>query len=405
MEFDNKTTNHPSSSNPSSKASSTASGEEMPASRKKTIESKGIASAAMDVLEQLDNNKEKLTLEADGDTVPVTSLNKVFWPAHGAEEAITKRDYLRYLARVSGYVIPHLTDRLITLVRFPNGIDEGRFYQKHWEKGLPKFVKTVKVFTEHENKDQDFLLCNNLSTLLWLGQIADLELHTSHTRMNQLIDGAKLSMNMTGSVAQVEASIANYPDYLVLDLDPYLYSGREKLGAEPELHKQGFKNCGKVANYLKAHLDDLKLESFIKTSGKTGLHIYVPIKRNIDYDIVRKVSQLICQQVLKDHPNEVTMDWAVVKRTGKVFMDHNMNARSKSLASIYSPRTAPEASISMPIKWGELKNIYPSDFNMRSAPERLAKLGDLWTDILNHKNDLKAILSDSQLLQETEVSS
>ncbi|HEY9757763.1 MAG TPA: non-homologous end-joining DNA ligase [Oculatellaceae cyanobacterium] len=347
---------------------------------------------AKDVLAQLDNDNEKLNLAVNGDLLALTNLNKVFWPEHGSEPAITKRDYLIYLTKVSNYVIPHLADRLITLVRFPNGIEGGRFYQKHWEKNLPNFVKTALVYTEHEERDQDFLVCNNLSTLLWLGQIADLELHTSHTRINPEPDGRHLPLKMSGSPQELEVSIMNFPDYLVLDLDPYLYSGKELEGAEPELHKQGFKSCCQVALYLKKLLDGVKLDTFIKTSGRTGLHIYIPIERTIDYDTVRAMSQAICKQILKDHPDEVTMDWAVVKRTGKVFMDHNMNARSKSLASIYSPRVAPEACVSTPVSWDELNNIYPTDFTMRSVPERLESKGDLWSDILEHKHDLMAML-------------
>ncbi len=345
------------------------------------------------VLEQLNNDKDKANLELDGFSLPVTSLNKIFWPAFGSEAAITKRDYLIYLAQVSNFIVPHLTDRLLTLVRFPNGINESRFYQKHWEQNLPKFVKTVRVYTEHEEKDQDFLVCNNLATLLWLGQIADLEIHTSHTRIDPHPDATNLPTKTTGSVETLEASIMNYPDYLVLDLDPYLYSGKEKKGDEPGLHRQGFQDCCDVAFFLKEHLDRLRLSSFIKTSGKTGLHIYIPIERNIDYDTVRSLSEIICRQVLHEHPKAVTMDWAVVKRTGKVFMDHNMNARSKSLASIYSPRVAAEGCVSTPLEWGELRDVYPTDFTMRSLPERLAARGDLWNDILDHKNDLRKILS------------
>ena len=347
--------------------------------------------SALWVLEQLANEKEKLTLEVAQAIIPVTSLNKILWPAQGDQPPITKRDYISYLAKVSDYVIPHLTDRLITLVRFPNGIEGMRFYQKHWEQGLPKFVNTARVFTEHENKDQDFLVCNNLPTLLWLGQIADLELHTSHTRMVTDSEASHLSTDMTGSVKVLEESIANYPDYIVLDLDPYLYSGREKEGEEPELHRAGFENCREVAFILKTHLDALKLNTYVKTSGKTGLHIYIPIKRNIDYDTVRAMAEAICRQVLKEHPDKVTMEWAVKKRGSKIFMDHNMNARSKSLASIYSARVAPEACVSTPLSWDELSDIYPTDFNTHTLPERLLRTGDLWQDILHHKNDMKLL--------------
>lgn len=359
--------------------------------KKKIDSTKSNSKSVKSVLEQLDTEAQKTTIEVDGFSVPVTNLDKVFWPQYEGKPAITKRDYLKYLARVSPFLIPHLTDRLMTLVRFPNGIHSGKFYQKHWEHKLPAFVETAKVFTEKEGMDQDFLLCNNLATLLWLGQIADLELHTSHTRVKPEPDAMHLSTDMTGSVEQLEISIGNYPDFIVLDLDPYLYSGKEKKGAEPELHKKGFEKCREAALYLKTHLDSIGIESFVKTSGKTGLHIYIPILRNVDYDTVRSISQILCSHVLKEHPDEVTMEWSVRNRTGKVFLDHNMNARSKSLASIYSARVSPEACISTPIDWDELGDIYPTEFDMQTVPNRLSEVGDLWSEILEHKNDLAAL--------------
>ncbi len=351
------------------------------------------------ILEQLNTGKEKLALEVEGNKIPFSNLNKVFWPGTANMEPVTKRDYAIYLAKVAPYLLPHLRDRLITMVRFPNGIAQGRFYQKHWEQKLPPFVETIRHFTEHAGRDQDFLVCNNISTLLWLAQIADLELHTSHTRNNPEPEGSTLSRNYTGSVENLEQSLLNYPDYLVFDLDPYSYSGKEKKGEEPELHQKGFKQACDLAFWLKELLDSLKIESFIKTSGRTGLHIYIPIVRTIDYDTVRTLSEIIGRQILKDHPEDVTMDWAIVKRTGKVFLDHNMNARSKTLGSIYSPRVAPEATISTPIEWSELRSIYPHDFTMRSVPERLKEKGDLWADILNHKNDLEKLLINTDKSQ------
>ncbi|MBS1954315.1 MAG: non-homologous end-joining DNA ligase [Cyanobacteria bacterium SZAS-4] len=349
-------------------------------------------SMTAEILEQLETDKEKLELEVEGNKIAFSNLNKVFWPATSTTEAVTKRDYAIYLARVAPYLLPHLKDRILTMVRFPNGIAQGRFYQKHWEHKLPPYVETVRHFTEHAGFDQDFLICNNLSTLLWLAQIADLELHTSHTRNNPEPEGSTLPRNYTGDVQTLEASLLNYPDYMVIDLDPYTYSGKEKKGEEPELHEKGFKQACQVAHWVKELLDNLKIEAFIKTSGRTGLHIYVPIVRTIDYPTVRMLSEIIGKQILKEHPEDVTMDWTIVKRTGKVFLDHNMNARSKTLGSIYSPRIAPEATISTPIEWSELGHVYPHDFTMRTVPDRLKKKGDLWADILDHKNDLEKLL-------------
>lgn len=362
---------------------------------KRTTKKEAPSSVLNEVLEQLDNDKEKLVLQVEGNEIALSNLNKVFWPGGEMGHPVTKRNYIQYLIKVAPYIIPHLTDRPLTLIRFPNGIAGGKFYQKHWDKGLPGFVKTVRFFTEQANVDQDFLVANNVSTLVWLAQIADLELHTVHTRIDPNPDALNLSQDYTGSVEKVENSILNYPDYLVLDLDPYLYSGKEQKGAEPELHKEGFKRGVEVAYWLKDLLDALKIKAYVKTSGRTGLHIYVPILREIDYATVRGICEVFGRQLLKEHPNAITMDWAVVKRTGKVFFDHNMNARGKSLASIYSPRIAPEASVSMPLDWDELDSVYPTDFTVDTVPEILAKRGDRWKDILENKNDLMSLLGGS----------
>jgi bifunctional non-homologous end joining protein LigD len=343
------------------------------------------------ILKDLDNDLDHLEIAVGNDKIPLSHLNKVFWPKSGKHADITKRGYIGYLVRVAPYLLPHLHDRMITLIRFPNGIGGGRFYQKHWEDNLPQFVETVRAYTEHEKRDQDFLLCNNLSTLIWLGQVANLELHTSHTRISADPDALSLPSTVTGSLEQIESSILNYPDYMVFDLDPYLYSGNEHKGEEPALNRKGFRKTCDLALWLKELLDSLSLQSFVKTSGKTGLHIYIPILRNVDYDTVRQFSEEIGRRVQNSHAHDVTMEWSVAKRTGKVFLDHNMNARSKSLASIFSPRVAEGAPVSTPLHWDELSKVYPTDFTIDSLPERLEREGDLWSEILSHKNDLRQL--------------
>ncbi len=344
------------------------------------------------LLDALDNSEDDLLLNVEGNDIALSHLNKIFWPTHGGNAAIRKRDYIRYLIQVAPYLLPHLQDRILTLIRFPQGIAGVKFFQKHWQENRPAFVQTVNAYTEHDKADQTFLLCNNLSTLVWLGQIADLELHTSHTRISKMPDGKKLASNFTGSLSNIENSLLNYPDYLIFDLDPYLYSGREAKGSEPELHHRGFQKACQAALWLKELFDQLSIEAFVKTSGRTGLHIYVPIERNIDYDSVRSISQHIGQYILAAHKKDLTMDWSVSKRTGKVFLDHNMNARSKSLASIYSARIAKEASVSTPVRWDELENIYPTAFTIATTPARLHKIGDLWYEILSRKNNIKELL-------------
>lgn len=334
--------------------------------------------------------KESDLIEIEGHKIKLTSLNKLFWP----DAEITKRDYIEYLMAVGPYILPHLKDRPFTLIRYPDGIYGEKFFQKHYPYKLPDFVLTVKHYSEHNAKDSTFLICNNLATLIWLAQIADLEFHVAHTRIDPNPDAKTITGKFTGSEKEIENSLLNYPDYVVLDLDPYLYSGKEKKGEEPELHKKSFVKACSMAVSLNEMLLALQIKSFVKTSGKTGLHIFIPIKRNIKYEIVRDMAETIGRHLLERHPKDVTMDWSVKKRTGKIFFDHNMNARGKTLASIYSCRNSPIASVSMPLTWQQVEshNVYPLDYHLRNVPQILAEQGDLWGDILKHKNDLTKLL-------------
>jgi bifunctional non-homologous end joining protein LigD len=149
-----------------------------------------------------------------------------------------------------------------------------------------------------------------------------------------------------------------------------------------------------VALWFKEVLDELTLSSFVKTSGKTGLHIYVPIKRDLNYKAVRSAAETIGRYLLQRHEKEITMEWAVEKRRGKVFIDYGQNVRGKTLASVYSPRPDPEAAVSTPLHWEELGKVYPIQFSILTLPDRLKKIGDLWADILDAKHDLKKILDE-----------
>lgn len=334
--------------------------------------------------------KESDLIEIEGHKIKLTSLSKQFWP----DAEITKREYIEYLLGIGPCILPHLKDRPVTLIRYPDGIYGEKFFQKHYPYKLPEFVETVKHYSEHSTKDSAFLMCNNLATLVWFAQIADLEFHVAHTRINPNPDAKTITGKFTGSEKEIENSLLNYPDFMVLDLDPYLYSGKEKKGEEPELHKKGFAKACSMAISLNEMLLELQIKSFVKTSGKTGLHIFIPIKRNIKYEIVRDMAETIGRHLLERHPKDVTMDWSVKKRTGKIFFDHNMNARGKTLASIYSCRNSPIASVSMPLTWEQVesKEVYPLDYHLRNVPSILAEQGDLWVDILKHKNDLTKLL-------------
>jgi bifunctional non-homologous end joining protein LigD len=346
------------------------------------------------VIDQLDNKDQNVKLELGEHTIGLTSLNKEFWPANKEADLppFTKRDMLIYLAKVSDYMIPHLAERPLTMIRFPEGIHGEKFFQKHWEQKKPDFVESVHLYSESNNEDQNYLLVNNLPTLLWLGQLGTLEYHVWGSRCVDGADAKGLGLKFTDSTENIEQSVLNYPDFIKFDLDPYLYSGKEAEGDEPELHKEGFEQAKTVGFWLKQLFESMKLNSFVKTTGKTGLHIFVPIERNLDYGAVKDIAETFSRSLEREHPKEITTEWSTKKRTGKLFMDYNMNVRSKTLNSPYSPRALPNQSISMPVTWDELRDIYPTDFTMRNAPERLAAKGDIWSSILDAKKDLSRLL-------------
>lgn len=362
--------------------------------------SKAAATAVSEVdaiLQQLESKANQINLAVGGAQIRLTNLDRVYWPAdeRARRPPITKRDLIRYLAGVSRFMLPHLRDRPLTMIRMPEGIDGERFFQKHSERRLPDFVETVNVFSEHKGEKHDYVLANNLPTLLWLGQMGTLEFHVWHSRTSVGADAAVDSTDYDSSVAALEASVLNYPDYVVFDIDPYIYSGKEAKGAEPELNRKGFAGGRKVAFWLRALLKEMSLEAVVKTSGKTGLHVFVPIERTVTFDGARQVCEMVGRHVMRQHPREITMEWAVVKRTGKIFVDYNMNVRGKTLNVAYSPRGVRGAPVSMPLTWEELEAAEPMDFTMGNVLARLERTGDRWHDVFSAKQSLAQAFGSS----------
>ena len=349
-----------------------------------------------EILEQVSTSREKLLLEVGVHRISLTNLNKVLWPEAGNHAAVTKHDMISYYVGMGPLIIPHLRDRPLTLTRYPNGIEGTSFYQKRWEDKLPEFVETVRLFSSHNEGDVEYIVVNNLPTLVWLAQLADIELHPWLSRISNGADAQSLPATFTGTKSTLEASVLNYPDFIVFDLDPYIYSGKEKAGDEPELNRRAFAKAGEVARTLKEILDQLSLSSFLKTSGKTGLHIYVPVLRQYNYTITRKTCELVGRFLMQQRPMDVTMEWSVSKRSGKIFLDHNQNVRGKNMASIYSLRPLPGAPVSTPLRWDELSDVYPPQFDIQSVPSRVEELGDLWAEIHDAKHDLRRLLETEE---------
>jgi len=354
----------------------------------------GADSGLEEILEQLESSRNAFDLVTGSHRIRLTHLDRVYWPADPAlqQPALTKRDLLRYLAQVSSSMLPHLSDRPLTMIRMPDGIRGQRFFQKRWTQERPAFVETVTVFSEHKDEMHEYLLCNNLPTLIWLGQSGTLEFHVWHSRARPGRDAISSSTDYASSLEAMEASVLNYPDYVVFDIDPYIYSGKEAPGAEPELNTIAFEKGKEVAFALRELLQSMTLEPIVKTSGKTGLHVFVPIERTLDFDAARHVSELVSRHLMRLHPQDITMEWSVPKRTGKIFMDHNMNVRGKTLNVAYSPRGEPGAPVSMPLTWEELAQAHPLDFRLTNVVKRLSGTGDRWRDALKRKQDLARAL-------------
>ena len=316
----------------------------------------------------------------------------MYWPADPSlqQPALTKRDLLRYFAQVAPCIMPHLADRPLTMIRMPSGIHGQRFFQKHWEQEKPDFVESMTVFSGSKDEQHDYLLCNNLPTLLWLAQSGTLEFHVWHSRARAGADCASKSTDYSSSLEALEGSVLNYPDWVVFDIDPYIYSGQEKPGDDPTPAPSPSRGRrGRIPPARAAAA--MSLEAIVKTSGKTGLHIFVPIKRTLDFDAARHMSELVGRHLVKLHPADITVEWSIPKRTGKIFMDYNMNVRGKTLNVAYSPRGVPGAPVSMPLTWEELANAHPLDFRLTNAAERLANRR-CWREAYNKKQSIEKAL-------------
>ena len=275
-----------------------------------------------------------------------SNLDKVFWNKTSEHPQLTKNDLIEYYDSVSNYILPHLKDRPLSLSRYPNGIKGKSFYHKNWNQARPDYVKTVKVYSETRGGVINYILGNNRETLLWIANLGCIEMHPWYSRVIDS-DSCKNSDELDEDKCGL-----SFPDFIIFDLDPYIYSGNENKGEEPEYNVKGFKSAVNVAFHLKELFDELKIISYVKTSGKTGLHIFVPVIRAYSYDQTRSFAEIVGKILMKRIPQKITTVWDTTQRSGKVFFDYNQNAKGKTIASVFSARPSVSATISMPVKWG-----------------------------------------------------
>ena len=324
-----------------------------------------------------------------------SNVDKIFWSATGTRKELTKGDLIEYYDKVSKYILPHLYNRPLSLKRYPDGITGKSFFHKNWIQEKPDYAKTIQVFSESRNDIINYLVCNNKETLLWLANLGCIEMHPWYSRVHDF--NACISAATCSDPAPLDEKNCGLdtPDFIVFDLDPYVYSGKEKQGEEPEYNVKGFKATVDVALDLKDLLDELHIEAYVKTSGKTGLHVFVPIAPIYTYDQTRTFARIIGRMLSRRNPDKISMDWNSSNRKGKIFFDYNQNAKGKTLASIFSVRPTISASVSMPIKWRQLSDIQPTDFTLVNVPDILSAGGDAWSTIYQKKQDLLKMIQQT----------
>ncbi|MBE3520008.1 MAG: non-homologous end-joining DNA ligase [Firmicutes bacterium] len=284
--------------------------------------------------------------------VTLTNLDKVLWPG----DNFTKRDLIQYYARVSRYILPHLRDRPLSLVRYPDGISAPGFYQKDAPPGTPRWVKTLPL-ASGSSRIIRYILCNDPATLVWLANQAVVEVNPWSSRWEHL----------------------SAPDFAVFDLDPAEGSSWEDVKT--------------VARAVKAFLDELGLRSFPKLSGATGLHVYVPVKNEYSHSQIVLFVKRAAKIIEAAMPEKVTLKRPVEERYGKVYIDYLQNSRGQTIVAAYSVRARPGAPVSMPISWDELDSVEPRCWNIKTVPERLEQKGDLFEPCLYQKQKIDRLLS------------
>lgn len=281
----------------------------------------------------------------------LTHLDKVFFPKH----KYTKGDLIEYYKSVAEYMLPYLKDRPCSMLRMPNGITGQGFFQKNNEH-LPAWVPSADIFSESNHADLHWIVGGELDTLLYMVQLGCVEINPWNSRVKSL----------------------NKPDWIVVDLDPEGVT---------------FEDVIAVAQTVKEVCDEWGIPVYPKTSGKTGIHIYIPMHAKYTYEQGKNLAHLIVLEVNKRQPDITSVERMPEKRKHKIYLDFLQNREGQTLAAPYSVRPTPEASVSMPLHWSEVKpGLKPSDFTIKNALKRLKKEGDLWKPALGKGIDLKAVL-------------
>jgi bifunctional non-homologous end joining protein LigD len=260
---------------------------------------------------------------------------------------------------VSKYILPYLKNRPQSLKRNPNGITDKGFFHKDAGHAAPDWVDTVSIPSESSHKNVEYIICNSKATLLYLNNLGCIELNPWNSRVTSL----------------------DYPDYLVIDLDPS--------------DNNTFEQVIETAGVVKQVLDKAGAPSYCKTSGATGLHIYIPLKARYTYEETGPFAERVARMTCELLPHSTTIERSLVKRKGRIYVDYLQNKKGQTLACVYSARPKPGATVSTPLSWKEVKpGLHPSAFNIRNIGKRLSKTGDLFTGVLKDTINLQKCLKN-----------
>src|SRR5215813_5010135 len=293
-------------------------------------------------------------VEIGGRQLKLTNLEKVFYPATG----FTKGQVIDYYARIAPVMVPHLKNKPLTLKRYPNGVTEPPFFEKNATKHRPDWIQTVPIWSQGNQRNVNYILANDLATLVWVANLAAIELHPSLSLAQDIL----------------------CPRSIVFDLDP---------GPPANIVQ-----CCQVAVWLRAIFDHFKLESFSKTSGSKGIQIYVPLNTKTSYDETKPFAHALARLLETEHPGLVVSDMKKAIRTNKVFVDWSQNDDHKTTVSVYSLRARERPTVSTPITWEEVERTLKKKdasllvFESHQTLERVEKMGDLFAPLLTLKQKL-----------------
>lgn len=284
----------------------------------------------------------EFTLELDDVTIQITNPDKLYWP----ESGYTKYDMLDYYIKMSDIILPYLVDRPQSLHRHPNGIHGESFYQKDHEH-LPNWIETHAIHSKSSEKDINYLLCQNQASLLYMNNLGCIELHPWHSTIYQL----------------------DHPDYAIIDLDPS--------------DENTFEQVIETALVAKSILKQAGIEGFCKTSGASGLHIYIPMGGKYSYEETRDFTKLLCYFIQEKLPKLTTMERSIKKRGPKIYLDYLQNRQGQTIVAPYSVRPQKHATVSMPLRWSEVKpGLKITDYTMKNVPKLIDERKDPFESVL-----------------------